>query len=132
MVAAHEQLIREAARAFNERDIDEVVTLMHSEAEVELVGGFDGVMGQRFNGEAGVRRFCQEWFTAFKTMTFEVERCLDAGEQILILSRLEATGTGSEARVELLGAAIYSFRDDKIASIAFYYDRDQALEAAGL
>jgi len=105
---------------------------MHSEAEVELIGGFDGVMGQSFHGEEGVRRFCQEWFTAFKTMTVEVERFLDAGEQILILTRLKATGTGSDVPVELLGAAIYGFRDNRIARIDFFYDRDQALEAAGL
>ncbi len=132
MVEAHESLIRQAARAFNERDVDEVVASMHSEAEVELIGGFDGVMGQSFQGEEGVRRFCQEWFTAFKTMTVEVERLLDAGERILILTRLKATGAGSDAPVELLGAAIYSFRDGKIARIDFYYDRDQALEAVGL
>ncbi len=132
MVEAHESLIRQAARAFNERDVDEVVASMHSEAEVELIGGFDGVMGQSFQGEEGVRRFCQEWFTAFKTMTVEVERLLDAGERILILTRLKATGAGSDAPVELLGAAIYSFRDGKIARIDFYYDRDQALETAGL
>jgi ketosteroid isomerase-like protein len=132
MVEAHERLIRKAARAFDERDVDEVVASMHSEAEVQLIGGFDGVMGQSFQGEEGVRRFCQEWFTAFKTMTVEVERLLDAGEQILILTRLRATGTESDVPVELLGAAIYSFRDSKIAGIDFYYDGDQALEAAGL
>jgi ketosteroid isomerase-like protein len=132
MADAHQRLIRQAARAFDERDVNAVVSSMHSEAEVELIGGFEGVMGQSFHGEEGVRRFCQEWFTAFKTMTVEVERFLDAGEQILILTRLKATGTGSDVPVELLGAAIYSFRDSKIARIDFYYDRDQALEAAGL
>jgi ketosteroid isomerase-like protein len=132
MVEAHERLIRQAARAFDERDVDEVAASMHPEAEVELIGGFGDVMGQRFQGEEGVRRFCQEWFSAFKTITVEVERLLDAGEQILALTRLNATGTGSDAPVELLGAAIYGFRDSKIARIDFYYDRDQALEAAGL
>jgi hypothetical protein len=78
---------------------------MHSEAEVELIGGFDGVMGQSFHGEEGERRFCQEWFGAFKTMTVEIERFLDAGEKIVILNKLEATGTGSDVPVELSGSA---------------------------
>lgn len=132
MVAAHRRLIQQAAHAFNDRDVDEVVASMHSDAEVDLIGGFDGVMGQSFRGEEGVRRFCQEWFSAFKTMTVEVERFVEAGEQILVLTRLNATGTGSDAPVELLGAAVYSFRDGKIAGIDFYYDRDHAVEAAGL
>ena len=105
---------------------------MHPEADVELIGGFDGVMGQSFHGEDGVRRFCDGWFSAFKTMTVQVEQFLDAGERILVLTRMNATGTGSDVPVELLGAAIYSFRDSTIARIDFYYDREQARQAAGL
>jgi ketosteroid isomerase-like protein len=132
VVEAQERLIRDAARAFNERDVEAVVAAMDPEAEVGLIGGFEGVMGQRFQGEEGVRRFCDEWFTAFKTMEVGVERLLEAGERIVALTELKATGSGSDAPVELLGAAIYSFKDDRISSIDFYYDRPAALEAAGL
>ena len=131
MVETHRRLIEQAARAFDERDVDAVLASMHPEADVELIGGFDGVMGQSFHGEAGVRRFCDGWFTAFKTMTVQIETFLDAGERILVLTKLNATGTGSDVPVELLGAAIYSFRDDRIARIDFYYDRERALDAAG-
>lgn len=127
-----ERLIREAARAFNERDVEAVLAAMHSQPELQLIGGFDDVMGQRFSGEDGVRRFCEEWFTAFKEMDVGIERLLETGDRILALTELKATGTGSNAPVELLGAAIYSFRDGRISAIDFYYDRELALEAAGL
>ena len=129
---AHERLIREAARAFTERDVEAVLAAMHPDSEMELIGGFEGVMGQRFHGEEGVRRFCEEWFTAFSAMRVEIERLLQAGERVVALTELTATGSGSDAPVELLGAAIYSFKDDRIDSIDFYYDRPAALEAAGL
>jgi ketosteroid isomerase-like protein len=132
VVEAHKRLIREAMAAFNERDTDRVVAAMHPDSEVELVGGFDGVMGPHFHGEEGSRRFCEEWFTAFKTMEVRIAEYLDAGERILILTELEAMGTGSEVRVDLLGAAIYSFEDEMIRRIEFYYERDRALEDAGL
>ena len=132
MVEAHEKLIREAARAFNERDVEAVVASMDPAGEVALIGGFEGVMGRRFQGEEGVRRFCDEWFTAFKEMEVRIERLLEAGERIVALTELSATGTGSAAPVELLGAAVYSFRDDRIGGIDFYYERDRALEDAGL
>ncbi len=80
---AQERLIREAARAFTERDVEAVIAAMHPDSEMELIGGFEGVMGQRFQGEEGVRRFCEEWFTAFNTMQVGVERLLQAGEQVL-------------------------------------------------
>jgi ketosteroid isomerase-like protein len=132
VVEEHEHLIREAARAFNERDVDAVVASMDPAGEVALIGGFEGMMGQRFQGEEGVRRFCDEWFTAFKEMEVRFERLLEAGERIVVLTELRATGTGSAAPVELLGAAIYSFRGDRISGIDFYYERDRALEDAGL
>jgi len=50
----------------------------------------------------------------------------------VILHKLVGTGKESGVPIELLGAAIYSFRDDLISRAAFYYDRDEALEAAGL
>ena len=132
VVEAHKRLIREAMAAFNERDVDRVVATMHPDSEVELIGGFDGVMGPRFHGEEGSRRFCEEWFTAFKTLEVKIAEYLEAGERIAILTELEATGTGSEVRVELLGAAIYSFKDEMISRIDFYYERERALADAGL
>ncbi|HZA90462.1 MAG TPA: nuclear transport factor 2 family protein [Solirubrobacterales bacterium] len=53
----HERLVQEAVRAFNERDIEGIVATVHPEAEIELIGGFAGVMGTRFQGPEGVRRF---------------------------------------------------------------------------
>ena len=61
-----------------------------------------------------------------------VERALEAGERLVILHKLVGTGKESGVPIELLGAAIYSFADDRISRAAFYYDRDEALEAAGL
>ena len=120
---AHKSLIRRATNAFNERDVDEVVASMHSEAEVKLIGGFDRD-GAALR-ETRSATLLPGMVAAFKTMTVEVERFLDAGEQILILTRLNATGIRSDVPVELLGAgAFYSFRDSKIARIDFYYDRD--------
>ncbi len=65
-------------------------------------------------------------------MHVEVERSLEADERLVILHKLTGTGRESGAPVDLPGAAIYSFRDHKISRAEFYYDRDQALEAAGL
>ena len=90
------------------------------------------MLGARFEGEEGARRFFHDWFAAFETMHVELERFLEADERLVILHQLVGTGKESGAPVELPGAAIYGFEGDLISQAAFYYDRDQALEAAGL
>ena len=129
---AEERLIRRAVGAFNEQDVEGFVAELHSDVEIEFFGGFDGVLGQRFEGEEGARRFYEDWFAAFETMHVHLERFLEAGEGLVILHRLVGTGKESGVPVELPGAAIYGFKDGRISRAAFYYDRDEALEAAGL
>ena len=119
-------------RAFNEQDVEGFVGSLHPECRIEFIGGFDGVIGEGFEGEEGARRFYEDWFAAFETMHVAVESSLEAGERLVILHKLVGTGKGSGVPVELLGAAIYSFEDGRISRAAFYYDRDEALEAAGL
>ena len=126
------ELVRRAMRAFNQRDIEGIGALTHPEAEIELFGGFADLMGKRFQGTDGVRRFYSDWFRIFETMQVEIERSLEAGDQLVTLTRLEATVKGSDAPVELLSAVVFGFKDGRINHVGFYYDRDEALEAAGL
>lgn len=127
------EIVRRGMRAFNERDIEGLLATMHPEGEIELVGGFADIMGQKvFRGTHEVRRFFSDWFTTFKTMNVEFERFLEAGEQIVALTRLNATVKESDVPVETLGAVVWSFRDGNTSRMALYYDRQEALEAAGL
>ena len=119
-------------QAFNEQDVEGFVGALDPRIEIEFYGGFEDVLGARFEGEEGARRFFDDWFAAFETMHVELERFLEAGERLVILHRLVGTGKESGAPVELPGAAIYGFRGDRISGAAFYYERDQALAAAGL
>ena len=118
--------------AFNEQDVEAWLAALHSECQIEFVGGFDAVIGECFEGQEGARRFFEDWFAAFDTMHVAVESALEAGERLVILHKLVGTGKESGVPIELLGAAIYSFADDRISRAAFYYDRDEAREAAGL
>jgi ketosteroid isomerase-like protein len=65
-------------------------------------------------------------------VTVEHEKLLEAGERIVTLSKLKATVEGSEVPVELPIGSVYSFRDGKIIRYAAYYERREALQAAGL
>ncbi len=128
----HERLIRQATGAFNGQDIEAWVGALHSDIEIQFFGGFDSMLGARFEGEEGARRFFEDWFATFETMHVELQQFRDTGEEMLTVYELVGTGKESGAPVQLPGAAIYGFKGGKISRAAFYYDRDEALEAAGL
>jgi ketosteroid isomerase-like protein len=127
------ELVRRLETAHNERDIDGMVAGVHPEMEIELIGGFADVMGQRiFSGREGVRRFFTDWYATFKTVSVRHEKLLEAGDRVLALSTLRATVEGSDVPVELPIGSVYSFRDGKVTRFAAYYERREALEAVGL
>lgn len=126
------ELLRESIRAFNDRDIDRIVASGHPDVRIELFGGFAQLMGKRFEGPEGLRRFYTDWFATFETMHVEVEGLLQAGDLLVALTKLNATVRGSNAPVEVGGAIVNGFEDGKISRVDFYYDRDEALAAVGL
>ena len=133
MSPEEQRRLLEAARlAFHERDVDALVATMHPKVVIELHGGFADVMGRRFQGREGARRFFTDWFAAFSAMTLEFESIREADGGLVALTVLEATGDGSDAAARLESAAIYGFEDGLAISVAFYYRREDALEAAGL
>jgi ketosteroid isomerase-like protein len=121
-----------AIAAFNERDIEGIVALAHPEIVIELFGGFADLMGDRFEGHDGVRRYYTDWFATFETMRVELEELVPAHGCTVAMTRLTATAEGSESEVVIPGAIVYEFRDGKILRAGFYYDRSEALQAAGL
>jgi ketosteroid isomerase-like protein len=134
MAQENVEVIRRLEAAFNDQDIQGALATMHPDVELELIGGFADIMGQDiFNGSAGMRRFLTDWYATFKTMYTQQEQDFKiTDDQVLVLSRFHATVEGSDVPVELPVGSIFTFEDGKIIRLAAYYDRKEALEAAGL
>ena len=62
----------------------------------------------------------------------EAEEFIDAGEEVVTLTRVLAQTTRDSVAVEHRPAAVWSLRQGKIVRVRFYLERDEALEAAGL
>ena len=132
MAGDRSDLVREAVRAFNDQDVDALATAADPDIVIELVGGFSGLMGTRFEGVDGARRFFEDWFGIFPTMHLEVERFVERGDRVVVLTRMTAAVPGSEQPVELAGGAIYDFEGDQFRHLTLYYERAALFEAAGL
>jgi ketosteroid isomerase-like protein len=86
-----------------------------------------------FQGVEAVRRYFDQFTENFDEFTLEVEDLIDLGEDsVLMLFRLRTRGKGSGAKAEARPGWIYTIRNGKAVRIEAYFDRSEALAAAGL
>jgi hypothetical protein len=71
-------------------------------------------------------------FATFETVRVDHEKFIEAGEQLVSLSRLKATVAGSPTPVELLSAYVWGFKEGKVFQQHGYYELRDAFEAVGL
>ena len=126
-------VIQRITRAHNEGDIEGIVEVTHPEFEMKLIGGFADIAGgSSFSGHAGVRRFFTDWFATFETVRLDHEKFIEAGENVVSVSKLKATVAGSPAPVELLFGIVWGFKEGKVVQYDGYYEPREALDAVGL
>jgi ketosteroid isomerase-like protein len=73
-----------------------------------------------------------EWFSSFEDWAFDVEEVFDAGDRVVAIARQHAKSKHDGPEVEVRVAQVWTFRDDLVARMEMYAERDEALEAAGL
>ena len=103
---------------------------MHEDVEVF---DHDIMDGRAYRGYADVRRWLYEdWAAAWSEWSAEPEDYIDAGEKVIAVLRVKATGRGSGVALERQDAIVYAMRDGLVARMDYYNSKQQALEAVGL
>jgi ketosteroid isomerase-like protein len=85
-----------------------------------------------YKGPEGLRRNWLDWLEPWASYRVTVDEVMDLGERVLVLTRNYGRRRGMEAEVEMIAAAILTFREGKLARWEDYADRAAALGAAGL
>jgi ketosteroid isomerase-like protein len=85
-------------------------------------------------GHEGVRRYLETLFEVIEDYRMEPEEFIDAGDdQVLVFSREGGRGRGSGAEVVTQPTAhLWTLRNRKAVRMQSYWERSEALEAAGL
>jgi ketosteroid isomerase-like protein len=83
-------------------------------------------------GPEGVRRFWAQWEELFDDLRIEPEELIEVGDRIVSRLHFTGRGKGSGIDVDQRVYQVFEFRDNSIVRIDEFYDRAEALEAAGL
>jgi ketosteroid isomerase-like protein len=124
-------VVRSAHEAFN-RDgaIDEYWT-----DDVDYRAPVDGLVDDRgpIHGKDALRAYVQDWSDTFEDFKIEPVELIDAGDdKVIAVLRTSGHAKLSGVETDLTYAVVYTIRDGKIARGREYWNREEALEAAGL
>ena len=125
------EIVKRAIAAVNERDIDAYLACCTKDVQLitpiaELAGSYDG--------PDGIRRFFTDIGDVFRPdFKIAIEHLEAIGpDRVLALGRNTATGRASGIPTEAATGNVYDFAGGKIQLIRISFDRQEALEAAGL
>jgi ketosteroid isomerase-like protein len=83
-------------------------------------------------GLDAVRRHYARWVESYPDLTVEPLEAKGSGDKVFLWVHFSGHGGESEAPVEMELAHVLTIRDGKAAQIAEFFDREEALQAAGL
>jgi ketosteroid isomerase-like protein len=105
---------------------------LHLTAPEVEVRDHDIMDGEEYRGHEGVVRWLSDWAMAWSQFTMEPVEFIDAGDRVVVVLRMKATGRSSGVSIDRLDAMVEQWRDGKIVRLDYYNDRAVALRAVGL
>jgi hypothetical protein len=123
------ELAHRAVDAFNERDLDAFLALIHADVEfialeVEMEGGY--------HGHAGMRRWWGSLVDVLPDVAIEVVEVRDFGALMVAALRLRGHGARSDAPTEIPLWVVGEWRDGLFVWGQSFATEVEALEAVGL
>lgn len=123
-------MLRESIQASARQDFAKALQAMDDDLELHLPPDFPGTGARR--GHEGWLRAQAEFEEVFADIDYEPQEFLPAGDRILATIRYIGHARHTEIPVDVLVYWLYAFRDGKVVRMDVYFDREQALAAAGL
>jgi ketosteroid isomerase-like protein len=125
------EFARRGYAAFNEGGVEAI--LAYLEPGIEWVSLAPAPLAGTYHGHEGVRTFFATLFALFEGVRIDVDELIPIGEEyVLVFLRIWARGTGTRVEGEAPVAMLWKVGETGAAEVRIFYDRGEALEAAGL
>jgi hypothetical protein len=104
----------------------------HEDCEILAPTVITGGQRERLVGLGSLRTLWLDWLDPWESYRTEIDDVIDAGDEVVVLPRDYGRRAGMDVEVNVLGATVWTVRNGKVARVAFYLHRSEALEAVGL
>jgi ketosteroid isomerase-like protein len=123
------EVVKRAISAINERDVDAYLSVCTP--DFELINPVAAIEGPN-RGEEGVRSFFEGISEAARKFELEVERLEPlGGDRVLARLTLHLETKGGYLQRQPI-TNLYEIEDGRLSRVRVFFDRAEALEAAGL
>jgi ketosteroid isomerase-like protein len=126
------ELVRQAYEAWNRGDVGSVLEILDLDIEWNTSDVFFDQPHSYHGRSAWQGEFLPELMETFEAYRAEPEELIDAGEQVVALVRVGATGRSSGAEGMARVGHVVTVRGGRITRFTEYKEAGDALEAAGL
>jgi ketosteroid isomerase-like protein len=128
LTARGERIIRQAFRAFAERDIDGLREIADEAVEVSTVTGLLSGRTEPYRGYAGLEEYMADLAATWKRIELQPQQFnqLDA-ERMLVFGRVRAWH--QRGFLDTSNAWLWTLRDDKVAAVQVFADPGEARRA---
>ena len=126
------EIVRAAAAAASRGDLDAWLEYWTDDLDFRAAEGAPDDHGP-IHGKDALRAYVQDWQDTFDDFVSEPVELIDAGDDnVVAVIRISGRAKLSGVEADLTYAALYTFREGKVARGREYWTREEALEAAGL
>jgi ketosteroid isomerase-like protein len=120
------EIVGRAIDAWNQRDLQAALEVMHPQCEVRGVE-----VRETLRGHDGVTAGFRDWFEAFEEFTIEPENFIAHGDRVLVPMRQRARGKGSGLEIEQRFYQLFTLRDGMVFRFEEYTEEADAWKALG-
>ena len=85
-----------------------------------------------YRGRDEVRAFYRRWSSAFSDWNYDIERMIEAGDEVIVIVHEHGRGRGSGVEVGMPARQRLDFEDGKVVLFRSFSSPEAALQAAGL
>lgn len=124
-------VVRSLFEAQARHDLDAIRELYDPSIEWDDVSGLWGDWGSR-RGREDISDAFARWFEAFEDVTFQADDFLDAGDHVVVTTRIRGRGRGSGLAVDHTITLVWTVGDGRVTRVGGYRERREALEAIGI
>jgi ketosteroid isomerase-like protein len=123
-------VMRQGFEAFNERDVDRLISL--SDPECEWLPFRAQLEGITYRGHEGVRQFFADMEDDWSSFRVDVLELHDREDRVAMLGRARGRGRGSGVDIDAVAGFVGEMRNGRIIRLTSYSDPQAALEAIGI
>jgi ketosteroid isomerase-like protein len=124
------EIVRAGLDAWNRRDVDAVLEVLHPEAELHPMRAV--LEGNVYRGAEGFKTFAKDMREDWEEFQLEPERFEEMDDsRVLVLGRVHGRGRASGMDIEAAAAWVCELRDGRVTRVQAYANEEAAREDTG-